>query len=253
MADDQHELPELDPDVASFVAAYEAETARDEAQVEAALEEVTAKIGAGATGAGLSLSTKVGIAGVVAGVVGVVALLSTGPQRQPPRRETPVAAEEESEARTEPEPAPEEDERDAEPEAVPVAAEASQPEPSEAEGEPEDRDVEVSEPAAPKKRPAKPKKPERVDDRGDDDSLMAELALLQRTRRALRDGRAEDALKAVGQHRREFPSGRLAEERDATEISALCALGRGDEARRKAAAFERAHPKANRDLLGDCE
>lgn len=241
MADEHDELPELEPEMAAFVAAYEAETARDEAQIEAALEKVTAQIGAGAgaTGTGLSMTAKIGIVGALIGVVGVIGLLSRDSEPEPKPSAPVVAAAPEPEAPEVPvEPEPEIVEAPKEPE-------RQQPEqPKEPEAVPE-------EPARPvaKKRPT-PKDPEPADD---DDSLMAELALLQRTRKALRSGRPEDALKTAAQHRREFPDGRLAEERDATEVSALCALGRGDEARRKAAAFERAHPNANRDLLGDCE
>ena len=242
MADEHDELPELEPDMAAFVAAYEAETARDEAQIEAALETVTAKIGAGAgaTGAGLSMTAKVGIVGALIGVVGVIGLLSRDSDPQP--EPTPVvAAAPEQEAEIE----------------VPV-----QPEPVIAEGPIDDPIDEpeapaIEEPEEPESVPEEPERPpakkRRAPKQEDDDSLMAELALLQRTRKALRSGRPEDALKAAAQHRREFPEGRLAEERDASEVSALCALGRGDDARRKAAAFERAHPNANRDVLGDCE
>lgn len=246
MADEHDELPELEPDMAAFVAAYEAETARDEVQIEAALEQVTAKIGAGAgaTGAGLSMTAKVGIVGALIGVVGVIGLQSRDSEPQP----VPVVAA-----------APEQDapEVDVPVRPEPTIAEGPIEEPSvepEGQEESEEREEPEAAPDEPKRTPAKkrptPKDPEPEDD---DDSLMAELGLLQRTRKALRSGRPEEALEAAAQHRREFPNGRLAEERDATEVSALCALGRGDEARRKAAAFERAHPDADRDLLGDCE
>jgi len=250
MADEHDELPELEPDMAALVAAYEAETARDEAQVEAALEKVSAQIGAGtgAAGAGLSLTAKVGIVGALVGVVGVIGLLSKEPQPKPNTPAPVVAAA----------PEPNEPEVEPEPPIEPQLEQLAQPEPAAIEPavdedeppEPEESKATPDEPTRPAKKRRVRETPEPADE---DDSLVAELALLQRTRKALRDGRPSDALEAAAQHRREFPSGRLAEERDATEVSALCALGRADEARRKASAFERAHPTANRDLLGDCE
>lgn len=45
------------------------------------------------------------------------------------------------------------------------------------------------------------------------DALTAELALLQRARVALREGRAADALTLLEQHAREFPRGQLVDER----------------------------------------
>jgi RNA polymerase sigma factor (sigma-70 family) len=54
----------------------------------------------------------------------------------------------------------------------------------------------------------------------DQDSLAAELALLQRAREALRDGRADDALALLDQHARRFPRGQLVDERRALEADA---------------------------------
>jgi len=85
------------------------------------------------------------------------------------------------------------------------------------------------------------------------DGLAAELQLLQQARAALRSDRAEQALALLRTHRRSHPDGSLVEERDATEVMALCALGRGDEARRQALEYRRRFPDSDRDVLSTCE
>ena len=72
--------------------------------------------------------------------------------------------------------------------------------------------------------------------------LAAERALLDRARSSGASGDPARVLELVAQHRREFPGGRLAEEREALAIRALCSLGRGDEARARAGAFRVAFP-----------
>ena len=52
------------------------------------------------------------------------------------------------------------------------------------------------------------------------DSLTAELALLQRAREALREGRADDALAWLDRHAEQFPRGQLVDERRALELEA---------------------------------
>jgi hypothetical protein len=63
------------------------------------------------------------------------------------------------------------------------------------------------------------------------DGLAQEVALLSRATSALRAGRAEEALKALNEHQREFPNGVLGEERRAAKAQALCSLGRVAEGR----------------------
>jgi len=75
-----------------------------------------------------------------------------------------------------------------------------------------------------------------------DAKLAEELALVQTARTALVRGDAPGALDAAEIHRQRFPSGRLVEERESIAIQALVSLGRGDEARRRAADFERKYP-----------
>lgn len=62
------------------------------------------------------------------------------------------------------------------------------------------------------------------------DRLAQEVAILSRAARQLSGGNAAAALKALDEHRRQFPAGVLAEERRAARAQALCALGRFSEA-----------------------
>lgn len=66
-------------------------------------------------------------------------------------------------------------------------------------------------------------------------SLSAETALLESARAALGRGDASTALALLEDHEREFPSGALVEERLASEVFALCGLGRRADAARVAA------------------
>ncbi len=69
----------------------------------------------------------------------------------------------------------------------------------------------------------------------------SELALLQRARSSLSSNPAA-ALAAAEQHRRLYPNGRLAQEREVLAIDALKALGRADSARSRTKRFENAYP-----------
>lgn len=62
------------------------------------------------------------------------------------------------------------------------------------------------------------------------DSLSEEVAILTRAERELHSGRAESALRLLSEHERKYRNGKLAEERTAARIQALCALGRVTEA-----------------------
>jgi hypothetical protein len=74
-----------------------------------------------------------------------------------------------------------------------------------------------------------------------EDLVAEEVALLGEARTALGAGEANKAIKLLARHRKRFPNGLLANERDVSWITALCVLGRVDEARTKAQAFLRAH------------
>lgn len=71
------------------------------------------------------------------------------------------------------------------------------------------------------------------------DGLQQELALLRRARRFLREGSAAQAVSVLMAHQRTYPTGQLAEERDALLVVARCKTGRPNTGR---AAFEAAHP-----------
>ncbi|HEY5960169.1 MAG TPA: hypothetical protein VIV60_26630, partial [Polyangiaceae bacterium] len=58
------------------------------------------------------------------------------------------------------------------------------------------------------------------------DQLSEEADILLRAETELHAGRAEAALKLLGEHERRFAHGLLAEERTAATIQALCAMGR---------------------------
>lgn len=74
------------------------------------------------------------------------------------------------------------------------------------------------------------------------DSLDAERTVLDPARTALgrRDG--QSALDAARKHEARFPSGKLAEEREAIAVQALVLLHRGDEARTRALRFRQRYP-----------
>ncbi|XXT22848.1 hypothetical protein WME94_14980 [Sorangium sp. So ce429] len=126
---------------------------------------------------------------------------------------------------------------------VPVAA------PAQAASAPEAAPaVEAPRPAAPparreaprNTRPAAPAPAAPIDS----DELLRESNLIDRARAAATQN-PEAALTAVGEHQREFPAGRLAEEREYVAIRALMRLGRVDEARARAGAFLARYPSTS--------
>ena len=76
------------------------------------------------------------------------------------------------------------------------------------------------------------------------ESYAAELELLQRAQVAYVAREFPDVLARVAEHGRKFPSGRLAEEREALRVRALEGAGRTEEARRAAAAFASRFPRS---------
>jgi hypothetical protein len=105
--------------------------------------------------------------------------------------------------------------------------------------------VQPPQPAAqPSRSPARPAPAPRADrDRDDDDDgLGRERALLEQARAALVGGDPGRALAALDRHRRIFPDGRLAEERDVLRVRTLAAAGRTRDAQAEAERFLRKHP-----------
>lgn len=74
--------------------------------------------------------------------------------------------------------------------------------------------------------------------------LAAEVAYMRAARAAIDAGDGAAALQTLAAHAREFPDGQMLEDRLRLRIEALCALGRGEEARAEAAAFLHVHPNS---------
>ena len=73
-------------------------------------------------------------------------------------------------------------------------------------------------------------------------TLEAETSLLRAALRLLHEQQPAQALTLLEEHERSYPSGVLAEERDAKIVVALCDLGRADVARSRARNFASAYP-----------
>jgi hypothetical protein len=69
-----------------------------------------------------------------------------------------------------------------------------------------------------------------------------ELGLLEPARSSVARGDYGAALDVIARHRREYPHGQLAEERDALRVRALWGLGQRSTARTAAASFRRRYP-----------
>jgi hypothetical protein len=76
------------------------------------------------------------------------------------------------------------------------------------------------------------------------ESLAKEVVILSRAGAALHRGRPGEALTALAEHQREFPTGVLAQERSAARAQALCALGRLQEARKELFQLARTSPNS---------
>jgi hypothetical protein len=72
-----------------------------------------------------------------------------------------------------------------------------------------------------------------------------ETELLARAHDELLRGAPEKALAITAEHARAYPRGAFRQEREVIAIEALIALGRRDEARRRAASFEREYPTSS--------
>jgi hypothetical protein len=71
-----------------------------------------------------------------------------------------------------------------------------------------------------------------------------ELRLLEPARSSIARGDYGGALTAIARHRREYPNGQLAEERDALGVRALSGLGQRSAAEASAADFRRRYPRS---------
>jgi outer membrane protein assembly factor BamD (BamD/ComL family) len=75
-----------------------------------------------------------------------------------------------------------------------------------------------------------------------DHGLAAERKLVEMARTALTRGETDGALAALGRHVRQFPRGRLAEERESLYVQALAASGDSVQARARGKRFYRQYP-----------
>jgi hypothetical protein len=80
------------------------------------------------------------------------------------------------------------------------------------------------------------------------EAYALELQVLQPARQAVAQGHFAGALGTIAEHQRKFPTGKLAEEREALRVKALVGLGRTAEAQRAGAAFRARFPRSA--LLG---
>ncbi|PCC73419.1 hypothetical protein SAMN02745121_02852 [Nannocystis exedens] len=85
--------------------------------------------------------------------------------------------------------------------------------------------------------------PEETGPRGQS-GLAAEMALLRRARAALDGGDPGAALHDLAAHERAFAAGQMLQDRLLLRMEALCALGKGRQARAEAAVFLRTYPES---------
>ena len=82
------------------------------------------------------------------------------------------------------------------------------------------------------------------------DMLREEMALIARARAAMREREPKRALEVLENHLRDFPTGRMREDRAALRIEALCLVGKRRQASIELERFERTHPaSANLERL----
>ena len=93
-------------------------------------------------------------------------------------------------------------------------------------------------------------RPDKVNSAGPDktaidiEAYTKELRVLQPARQAVARGDFGSALAAIADHQSQYPSGKLAEEREALRVKALLGLGRTAEARRAGASFLARFPRS---------
>jgi|GEM_PF-890665 hypothetical protein len=190
---------------------------------------------AGAAAAGFGALVASGLVGVVLGALGHAALTGTAPfatAAAPPAAAPSAVVAARSEPDTRPDPARAAEDRAAASarEDVPTAEPGAPRPPRDGESAREDSDL------------ARTGSPGPEAEEGSD--LAAERRLIDAARADVAEGRFEPALAGLAAHRRRFPAGALAEDRDALAIEALVGAGRLTEAGRAAGTFEREHPSS---------
>lgn len=94
----------------------------------------------------------------------------------------------------------------------------------------------------PSAAPSTSQRPPRVADAAGPSGLRRERELVDAARASLASGHANEALASLSAHEKSFPSGQLAEERDALRVQALVAAGRRSDAEREGARFRAKYP-----------
>ena len=104
--------------------------------------------------------------------------------------------------------------------------------------------AEILEPATTDSRPAKTKPAVSPKPVTESEAYAMELGVLRPAQQAVARQDFAAALAAIAEHRRRFPSGRLAEEREALRVKALLGLGRDGEAQQAGAIFRKRFPRS---------
>ena len=104
--------------------------------------------------------------------------------------------------------------------------------------------AEIPEPASTDSRPAKTKPAASPKPVTESEAYAMELRVLRPAQQAVARQDFATALAAIAEHRRRFPSGRLAEEREALRVKALLGLGRDAEAQQAGAIFRKRFPRS---------
>jgi hypothetical protein len=88
----------------------------------------------------------------------------------------------------------------------------------------------------------------------EDDSIIGELKLIQQATAALNRRAPQEATVALDEHRRRFPSGVMAQERDGLRIVALCQRNETEKARKAHEKFQKRSPDApvHVRITGEC-
>jgi hypothetical protein len=123
------------------------------------------------------------------------------------------------------------------PAATPSVVVVSAPAPPSANAPSVDLEPPLAEPRPAKAKPA-------AAARSATDAYAMELRVLQPAQQAVARPDFASALGAIAEHQRRFPSGKLAEEREALRVKALLGLGRTAEAQRAGVAFRQRFPNS---------
>ena len=236
MRDEEMDFP-IDEQLRGLADDYLAEAELPGPHIDRAFAQVSSKMGASSSAAGLSTGAKIGAAlGVLTSVIAAAWMLTRPAEptadtvAQASVLPTPKSNQPAPIVKAVVETAPE-----IAPESAPEMAAPSLPQPA----PPADPSRVVPRADTPSKKTtprASARAPSRKPtDGGDSSSTSAtakdELLLLQRARKAMRSGHPSTCLELLDEHESQFPKSRFGRERDATRVAALCKAEREDRAR----------------------